>query len=188
MCPENGKALEDVRGNHLTGKSNLDVEFLDIGQQDLAYIPKGIEKFFKNLIGIRYKHSNLATISSDDLKPFPQLLFFGMYDTKLVSLDGNLFQNNLNLQVVSIFANKIEHIGPNLLGGLSQLKDVSFTSNVCINNYAYSMEAIKELNEQLPILCPPKIDELLLYKTENEKANKRIAELEMTIRVLASTC
>lgn len=55
-------------------------------------IPNGIESFFKNLKGLNWHNSNLTTISASDLKPFPQLLLIAA-GTKLVSLDGDLFQH-----------------------------------------------------------------------------------------------
>src|SRR5690349_17859516 len=48
IASESGLFLEDVRGNHLEGMSNRDVECLWIYQQNLTFIPKDIEKFFPN--------------------------------------------------------------------------------------------------------------------------------------------
>lgn len=205
---ESGSVLEDVRGNHLEVMSNRDVYSLYIFRQDLTFIPKDIGKFFPNLKGIYYQNSNLSTISSDDLKPFTQLLAFEVYLGNLVSLDGNLFQHNINLQYISFSSNKIEHIGHNLLGGLNQLQMADFSRNICVSMYASGSEEIRELKEQLPILCPPNevdecSDQLLVCSNENsnlllenenlsksnEKANDRIIELEMLVReLLASTC
>lgn len=155
ISPENSSVLEAVKGNHLAGKSNLDVAFLYIVGQDLTYVPKGIENFLPNLKGIQYYISNLMKISADDLKPFPQLLIFYVHTGNLVSLDGNLFQYTLDLQWVGFFKNKIEHIGHNLLTDLHQLQHIHFGENVCTSLFANSIEEVKELNEKLPILCSP---------------------------------
>lgn len=159
---DSGLTLEDVEGNHLEGNQE-NVEFLEFAHQDLTFIPRGIEKFFPNLKCISYYYTNLATISSEDLEPFPQLVLFFVWYGDLISLDGNLFQHNLNLQWIAFGGNKIKHVGHNLLGQLSQLQHVSFKGNVCVNQNADSVEEIRELNEQLPILCPKCYDEIILH-------------------------
>lgn len=43
---EAGDTLKEVRGTHLPGRSNVEVEQLSIRDQNMPQIPKGIEKFF----------------------------------------------------------------------------------------------------------------------------------------------
>lgn len=61
VASASGSVLENVTGSHRLYKSNVDVEFLYIKEQDLTYVPNNIETFFPNLKGIVYSYSNLTS-------------------------------------------------------------------------------------------------------------------------------
>lgn len=190
--------LENVTGTHLEKKTNADVEFLYIVSQNLTYVPSDIETFFPNLKGIQYYISNLEHISANDLKPFPQLLTFYVHTGFISRLDADLFKYTPNLQWLGFFRNKIEHIGVNLIGNLTELQHIHLGENVCIDTYANRPDTIIELNQQLPILCPPYecTDRLSLCESQlsdqtetisallaaNRNLEDRIVQLESKIR------
>lgn len=174
-----GTVLENVTGTHLENKTNADVEFLYIVQQNLTYVPSNIETFFPNLKGIQYYISNLQQISANDLKPFPQLLLFYVHTGFITSLDADLFKHTPDLQWLGFFRNKIEHIGVNLLGNLTGLQHIHLGENPCIDTYANHPDTIIELNQQLPILCPPYecADRLSLCENQMSDQNETISAL-----------
>lgn len=148
--------MEEIGGNHSNGKSAEVVEAFDNTQTlGSSSIPQNINKFFTNILVIRWGSSNLGTITAEDLKPFENLKELFLYFNKIVAIDGDLFRYNRKLQWIDFSGNKIEHVGKDLFTGLKDLKVVYFESNPCTEGIAYTPVAIQELNIQLPIRCPP---------------------------------
>jgi Leucine-rich repeat (LRR) protein len=166
----------EVKGTHKEGKNNSHVEGLAIYAEPLVEIPEGIETFFPNLKGFVLFSTSISSISSDDLK-FINLNFLQIYESRITTLEGNLFVNNRDLQFISFYSNQIEHVGHDLLTGLDNLKTVYFSNNPCINKDATTREAIEELNLQLPISCPPlpTCSQIINVMDEQEK---RMEEIE----------
>lgn len=152
---ESENTLQDVSGKHLSGYSNDDVQYIFVEGQNLEIIPKNIENFFPNLLGIEWYNSNLMTVSADDLKPFPQLKVFSVYINHLLTVDGDLFQFTPNLRWISFYDNNIQHVGPDLLTQLVDLGYADFRSNVCISKLANTAQLLSDLNAQLISKCPP---------------------------------
>lgn len=144
-----------MSGKHLNGYSNEDVQYIFVEGQDLTMIPKNIENFFPNLLGIEWYNSNLMTVSADDLKPFPQLKVFSVYINHLLTVDGDLFEFTPNLRWISFYDNDIQHVGLDLLTQLSDLGYADFRSNDCINKLANSAQSLSDLNAQLISKCQP---------------------------------
>lgn len=153
---ENPSTVTEIRGTHSEGSNNVDVKGFTIeGQKILTKIPKGIEKFFLNLQAFNWVSGNISTIDSSTLKPFPNILLIGLGGNNLVTIDGDLFQYTRWLRLIWININKLEHIGHDLLTGLSDLRYANFQLNSCIDVIASTSQQVQELNRQLPIKCPP---------------------------------
>lgn len=147
--------LKNVIGEHLESKTNDDVGVLNIFQHNMSFLPKNIEKFFPNLVGLNWHDSSLEKISADDLKPFPQLKYLGIRFTPLKTLDSDLFQYTPNLRYITFAGSKIHHVGADLVTNLKDLKVLDFTNCVCIHRFAKTKEQVEKLNEDLPNECPP---------------------------------
>lgn len=147
--------LESITGVHETEKNNDDVGQLYINQQYLTSIPEGIAEFFKYLDVIWIHYSSLMSISANDLRPFPRLLFIRLWGNQLMSIDGDLFKYTPQLRFVSFYLNRIEHIGHNLVTNLGNLTSLYFNQNVCINQSAVTRAQVLSLAPQLSVLCPP---------------------------------
>lgn len=148
-------SLESVTGDHESGKSNEDVEYLYINQQNLASVPGGISDFFKNLDALLIRSSSLVSISANDLRPFPRLVFLYLDRNQLTAIDGDLFMHTPLLQLVYFSSNQIQHIGYGLVTNLNSLRTLNFKNNVCIDQSAVGREDILLLATRLSILCPP---------------------------------
>lgn len=148
-------SLDNVTGIHDTGRSNDDVGFLLILDQNVPFVPEGIAEFFKNLDVLVIDSSSLMTISANDLRPFPGLLYLQLYDNQLASLDGDLFTHTPQLQAVFFSQNRIEHIGHDLVTNLNNLTTLFFTNNICINTFANTRALVISLAPFLSVLCPP---------------------------------
>lgn len=145
--------LESVTGSHWPGRRNSDVEDLNVQDQNLTAVPNNIDEFFPNLKSLSIWHSNLMTITADDLK-FPSLLMIGIWNNPLLSLDGNLFASTPNLFWIDFSSNQIEHVGQDLLKNLNALIYANFINNPCISHLATSRDDVLRLNDQLPEACP----------------------------------
>lgn len=146
--PGDAKTLEAIQGNHLPKQKNIDVEVLVLVNQTLPHIPANVGKFFKYIKGI-YLYDMALTLSSEDLKQFPQLIAFSAEMCKFSSLDDNLFEFTPNLQKISFFNSSIGKIGKDLLNNLNDLESVNFLDMPCVNNFADTPEEIQELNNTL---------------------------------------
>lgn len=79
---------------------------------------------------------------------------FSVHGNELEFLDGDLLSHNSKLKWIDFRNNSISQIGPNLLKSSKDLDAIFFSGNICIDRDAESSKTIKELIEQLPVLCP----------------------------------
>lgn len=150
----NYTALVDVRGAHSQGRTNKDVQGLSVWNQVSYFqIPRNIESFFPNLVGLAFWSGIFTSITADDLKPFPSLKLLDLSHNKLVTLDGDLFKHTPKIQAIYFFDNLITDVGNDLLTGLTDLKAVDFEDNTCISFQAYSPAAIESLKTELRLRC-----------------------------------
>ena len=147
--------VTDVTGDHLVGNNNDAVRTLSVsGQPLLTQIPKDIGKFFKNLQGLEVWGCQLATVSMEDLRPFPDLVVLNIEQNNLFNLPGNLFYHTPNLVWLRCLDNRIQNIGYGLLDDLHRLQFASFSRNDCIDMSARNQRELVVLKEVLSILCP----------------------------------
>jgi hypothetical protein len=111
----------DVDGIHESGKTNDDVDFLNIDGQNCAVLPKGIENFFPNLKFISVLSSNLSFIDNLDIRPFPELESLALNDNFLKTLASDLFKNNPLITSVIFSGNEIAQVEVDLLEPLQSL-------------------------------------------------------------------
>jgi hypothetical protein len=143
-----------VFGNHANDKNNLDVEHLHIKDQTCYYMPRGFETFFPNLRGIRIASTQLKTIASIDLKPFPRLIALDVPFNDITTIESGIFEFNTKLNYVYLGRNKITTVGRNVLAPLkaSDLR-VWFDLNICTGASGENPTAIKVLQGILNSNC-----------------------------------
>lgn len=149
------KALENVKGTHQSGYTNDNVEYLWVNGEHLLFVPQEIEKFFKNLLAMTFRDTNIHSISAQDLQSFPQLQSLEINHGDLSSLDGNLFMYNPRLLNVAFDDNEIEHIGLDLVTKLDHLRELALSRNTCIDESAFWRPDVLKLAPKLSVLCPP---------------------------------
>ena len=147
-------ALLGVRGTHLPGQTNNNVQSIEVMNQ-FGYnrIPTNLKDFFPNLIGIYFWRGMITIISAEDLQPFPNLRVFGIESHRLVTIDGNLFKHTPRVQIVLLSNNLIQNVGHDLLTGLTNLNTVVFLRNICINSFADTPASMQILRNQLISQC-----------------------------------
>lgn len=192
------ETITGVTGNHLIFMNYASVKEFNVdGHKTLTEIPKGIEKYFSNLIVFRWTNGNIATINASTFNQLTKLKHISLSYNKLVTIDGDLFKYTRNLQYVHFYYNLLQHIKPNLLTGLINLVVANFESNQCINLLADTTQAVKLLNLLLPFQCPllttpepsecsepgpDPVQDTCPNDEEVEEKQKRIDELEMQLR------
>jgi len=190
-------AVTGVQGTHFEGFDFEDVQGLEINNQpEFSQIFTNIEDFFPNLIAMRFENGNLSTISSEDLRPFPNLWRLNVVQQSLTALDGNLFQHNPDLEIISFQHNQITNVGHGLLSGLNRLIWGDFRNNNCVDIFADGPAELESLQSALIYQCPPlaqcpirctmneEVDDLRRQVDEHER---RLSELESRLRALGST-
>lgn len=143
--------------------TNTDVRGLMIVQQrDLQKFPKGLERHFHHLMGIDFEDCGITRISSDDLRPFKELLQINLSGNRLTELPHDLFQFNPKLKKIDFSANLILHVGLEIFNNLPHLGMVNMRDNLCTadNSYATKKEELKELEWELSVECPPTLEML----------------------------
>lgn len=150
----NDTTLVEVTGEHERELTNDDVRILDVrGAQALRSLPRNIQGFFPNLLGIQWS-GDLETITANDLAPFPNLQVLSLSNNPIQVLPSNLFANNQRLIWISFFNNSLQNVATNLFAGLTSLQTANFLENPCISILARTPEEIQALNVELPFQCP----------------------------------
>lgn len=163
--------LTQVSQNHMQGKSDKDVEILQIVGKTLMFLPQKMENFFPNLKGLYIFRTSLKTIERENLTPFPNLIFIYVGATSVETIEWDLFLDNPKIEYISFSESPIKSIGPTFLDPLSNLKEVHFSKCVCITKFIADPCKIDEMKEALIKNCPPTIE---MFK----KMIARILELE----------
>lgn len=206
--PGTTESLEQVNGVHLPNKTTADVTSLWVRYQVVTEIPGNLSIFFPIIKAIYLLGTNLRPVRANDLKPFPNLIFFGSASNRQGTLDADLFKFTPKLRGINFYNTSLEHVGENLLKNLLDLQEAGFQKNPCIDKYTHNPDGIRELKESLSIYCPPlpetstakpadckfrcslndETNELFLSVMEqNEKIAKlesKIARLELQLRNL----
>lgn len=153
VIDRNSANLIEIRGEHKTGKSDIDVQGLHVNLA-IQLFPKNFERVFPNLVGFKW-WAHVPSLTSEDLKPFTKLISLDLGYNRFVTLESDLFKYSPKLKFINFENNKLEHIGQNLLTELKELTFANFHTNPCINASASTHEEIEILNDLLPIQCPP---------------------------------
>lgn len=195
----NDAVLEGVEGTHLSGKSLIDVQGLQVWDYEtriVRRILRDIKNIFPNLKGMDWVAPNLTSIAAEDLRPFPNLLVFGIQYSQVISIADDFFKFTPNLHKVWFEVGAIEHVGYDLLTNLDKLLQLSFLQNPCIDEWAPWPDTVPDVIEAVRRKCPPleecsagcsvKIDGLEKKIIElNAKHESDVSELNDGLRVLS---
>lgn len=151
------ETVTSANGNHLDElHNNNDVTKLNIQNQRCNYLPKGLEKLFPNLEGLRIASSGLKILRQSDISVFLNLRNCDVFNNLLTTLDADLFARNPKLEYLYFGSNRIEQVGSNILNPLKSLKKVNFDDNACIRFVAETSNDLPKLKLLLEKDCPLK--------------------------------
>lgn len=126
--------ITSINGQEASFYQDKKITYLDIQDQTVQYLPKGIENFFPNLERLSIVNAGLESINSAFLKPFVNLNAVALKNNKITSLDSNLFEFNPEIATLWISNNKLTHVGADILTPLKKLSYADFSSNECVDN------------------------------------------------------
>lgn len=157
-CKESIKVTErdtfvsNVTGIHAGHANNSHVGGIHIF--GASYLPKGIDTFFPNLIGLSVEQ-HLKEITQNDLKPFPKLEHFWAASNRLEVIEKDLFKYNPELTYISLKKNFIRQIDPNVFDHLQKLRILQLERNECIDDNAVGVYGVQQLIVQSKEKCAP---------------------------------
>lgn len=155
---EENQEITAVYGEHLSGKSNIDVESLYILDVDnLTYIPRGVEKLFPNINTLYIVGCNVSNLVGNELDALGNLTNFGLtFNYDLGTVPASLFNQTPLLKVIDFRLNNIRIIDGDLLGPLKLLQYANFEANDCIWRKAKNSLEIYELRQEMTRFCSKK--------------------------------
>lgn len=190
--------LYAVTQNHLSSKSNADVNGLQIVNERLPSFPRNIENFYSNLTVIFFRNNSLSHISgkldfrlvfrrsdclklthvsADDLLPFPSLVHLTLWDNKIQVLGENVFSRTPKLLHIDFDNNQLIHTARNVLDPLENLTNAFFSNNVCISKSVSSIAAVASLKFELAQKCPPTLEMFLADVLNREYFKDKVVEI-----------
>jgi hypothetical protein len=132
-CEENHRSIRGVSKNHLEGRTDSDVLFLEFAvQTNIDRVPKNVDYFYPHLEIFKCSFCMISKITSEDLKQMPNLNCIYLGHNQLKYVPGDLFKHNPNMKFIGMEANQIQSIGPGLFDNLPHLWFMYF-NNDCLH-------------------------------------------------------
>lgn len=150
--------VTSVYGSHQSGKGNGNVQGLTLSSQDLPFVPTNIQSFFANVLALDLDTNVISSINNKHLKQFPNLQLFSIWKNRITSIDSNLFDGLTSLKFISFDSNDLRHIGHDI--NIPSNGDMRFAHNPCIDQWANTPGQILNLKLNLLRYCPPKIAQI----------------------------
>lgn len=177
-------ATEEVRvfGNYPKGKSNRDVQWLEIKDLHLEKFPRGIRANFPSLTGLRIDSCGIKKICHSD--------FVGLSNLHSLSLNGNLIEElsrdvfvNLRYLInLHMRRNLIKFIHPKAFDPLTELRLLDLRENSSIDAQCLSLDKAilrKEMMEEIANCCKP-------LSAHDEKIESRLNDFEAQLALMSN--
>ena len=149
------RQIERVSTDYLQSEVDLAaVQYLQILFQPIDFIPRRVEHFFPNLVGLRISNGKIKQLTKRDLQPFYKLELLSLDGNKIEVLDSDLFDYTPNLKWIYFDYNNIAQVGQGIFDSLVYLKQVNLELNPCISRDVWGRTEIAKLKSELPRKCP----------------------------------
>lgn len=129
IATKNHTTIERITGEHLTGKTNDDVENIFFEYQNVPYLPLGIDQRFTNLKTMSVINSSVEHINNDALK-MTNLLELTFEFNYIKDIAENTFQNLRQLRSLNLASNHITKLHLNTFKNMNELKTLNLNWNL----------------------------------------------------------
>lgn len=141
--------------------SDIEIMHIEATLSPLNYtpftnIPSNMGKLMPKLTGVSFNFRMMSSVTAEDLKQFPNITYLVITNSRIASLDGDLFKYTPHIKALSLQGNQIESVGQNLLENLNDLQWANFLYNPCISFVAGITQELEWLKSNLTLECPPK--------------------------------
>lgn len=161
--------IKSFIGKHGEGRSNNDINMLDISGATLHYLPSGLAKFFPQLTELSVYASKLKSITSNDLQGLEKLETFKLHNNEIRSLPDDLFKHSRKLKHFVVSEDHLTSMSSRLfdpipddqleiVGLASKLIDVLYRKDgkkMC--GFGNPAETVEELKKLINSSCTPHI-------------------------------
>lgn len=120
--------IQKVSGQHLDGNTNDDVERLYFEDQNIPFLPHGIDERFINLKLLSVINSSLVHINNEALK-MNNLIDLTIEYNNIKYIDENTFQNLRQLKSLNLASNHIAELHLNTFKNMNELKTLNLNWN-----------------------------------------------------------
>lgn len=179
-----GRNVVSVSGTHQPGWTNQNVRALRILEQPIDFMPENIASFFANLEAIVFGSTPIRSISSEDLRPFPELGYFAIVSGDLATVSGDVFMHTPKVEYSRFDRNRITNVGPGLFQRTPNMTSAFLHGNLCIDHsVSHSAQGVAEISQELAFKCPPTVEmteEIILNGENFQQAVGGVVETEMT--------
>lgn len=151
-----GNQILNVRGNHLPGRSIMDVTGVSIYNAELTTtaFPTNFNNHFVDVQALDWVFGSLSSIAAYDLEQFPGLLWLSVFGNQISHLEGDLFRHTPLIRWVDLGNNLISHVGAGIFSETYFIQWVLFQRNPCLDFIATTPESLSVFFEELLYACP----------------------------------
>ncbi|XP_037041735.1 protein artichoke-like [Bradysia coprophila] len=103
--------VNGIGGSHFHGKSNDDIEYLQLDSGSMTYVPNGIGRIFRNLNTLKIAPKlGARVIRRSHFRNMKNLGELDIFENDIETLDADLFWDLPNLEVFHLEGNKITEL------------------------------------------------------------------------------
>jgi hypothetical protein len=140
ICDQSPDSIMGTSKNHMAGKKDADVIFLDFDDQIIKRIPMNVGFFYPNLEVFRCASCAIDQVRKADLEQMPKLTCLYLGKNIIEALSADLLQPVPQLKFFGVDSNIIQCVGLDLFKSLPHLTKITFEQNIC-----YSGNVISEV-------------------------------------------
>lgn len=145
--------ITSVSGTHKAGRSNAEVIAFYANSKDILYLPRNANLFFVNLKIISFHHCKIKEILQSDLKPFPRITQFILFDNQIKILEAGLFAFNPLLEIIDFKDNQIFQIDAAVFDHLDKLTHLELRNNKCIDSNSFDSTVTRRVIQETKSKC-----------------------------------
>lgn len=188
------RIITEVKGEHMLGKSNEDVHYMESNGNIMRYFPQNLGVFFKNLEKIHFNNSTMRELRGTDLQQLSNTTKqISIQHAEIEILESDVFDHVPNVEVVSFHDNNIKHVDDGVFTKLLKLNKLYFAYNNCTSMWSTegdskdlwetSIEIEAKCKDQTFMLAQNRGD-FIVMKEKLSKMEQKITLLEGKVQKL----